>query len=162
MHLDLIIRGGTVLDGSGGPGVRVDVGIRDDEIVIVDDLSAVENVEKIDAAGHCVAPGFIDIHTHSDMSILNYPDAQSRVRQGITTEVVGNCSYSPFPVTEEVRKFIAPRLSDQNVDAQWPWQDVAGYREVRRSGEGHGDRGRSGRNRSVLADRIAGLPGRAL
>ncbi len=129
MQLDLIIRGGTVHDGSGGPGVRADVGIRDDEIAVVDDLSNVEDVESIDAAGHCVAPGFIDIHTHSDISILNYPDAQSRVRQGITTEVVGNCSYSPFPVTEAVRKFISPRLSDQNVDQPWPWQDVAGYRE---------------------------------
>lgn len=89
---DILITGGTILDGSGSEGFVGDVGIRDDRIAAVGDLSTAHAGRRIDAAGQCVAPGFVDIHTHSDVSVHYHPQMESIISQGITTQVVGNCS----------------------------------------------------------------------
>lgn len=128
MQFDLVIRDATVVDGSGGPRVRADVGVAGDRIAAVGDLRGAQAERVISAAGRVVAPGFIDIHTHSDTTLLEYPEAESRVRQGVTTEVVGNCSFSPFPVTDDVRAFMGPCLAHGSSHLEWKWQDQEGYR----------------------------------
>jgi len=95
---DLKIEGGTVVDGTGAPGSRADVGIRDDLISAVGDLSRERAGSTLRAAGRVVAPGFIDMHSHSDWRLWENRRAESKVRQGVTTEVVGNCGFSPAPV----------------------------------------------------------------
>lgn len=128
MEFDLLIRGGTIVDGSGSLPFAADVGVVKDTIRAVGDLSGTIAEQIIDAAGQIVCPGFIDIHTHSDLTLLRYPRAESRTRQGITTEVVGNCSYSPFPVTKQSWDFMAPRLG-ASTEQSCPWEGVAGYRD---------------------------------
>ena len=95
---DLLIRGGQVIDGNGTPARRADVAIKDGRITAVGDCEDREAQREIDASGQIVAPGFIDIHTHSDFTLPLNPLAESKVRQGVTTEVVGNCGYSTAPV----------------------------------------------------------------
>ncbi len=90
---DLIIKNGVVYDGTGADGLSVDVGISGDAISAVGDLSAAEG-DVLDAGGLAVAPGFIDLHTHSDNSFLVDPLADSKVRQGVTLELMGNCGMS--------------------------------------------------------------------
>jgi N-acyl-D-amino-acid deacylase len=96
--LDILIRGGTVLDGSGRPGVLADVGIEGDRIAAVQGLPDAQAHTVIDATGLTVAPGFIDIHTHSDFTLLVDGRADSAVCQGVTTEVVGQCGFSAAPL----------------------------------------------------------------
>ena len=96
--LDLIIRNGTVIDGSGAPEMRADVGVGNGHILAVGDLSGVIAAREIDATGRTVSPGFIDIHTHSDRSTLVNPRMESKVRQGVTTEIGGLCGISLAPL----------------------------------------------------------------
>lgn len=121
--LDLIVRGGSLIDGSGSPRRRSDVGVREGRVAALGDLSAAEARESIDAAGRAVAPGFVDIHTHSDFTILSDPRARSSVRQGITTEVIGNCGMSPAPLTDaravEIRDALKAVDPDPGVRASW-------------------------------------------
>ncbi|MFP6702231.1 MAG: amidohydrolase family protein, partial [Planctomycetaceae bacterium] len=101
-RLDLLIRGGTIVDGSGGPRTRNDVGIQGDRIAMIGDLANARAKTTINADGLIVCPGFIDMHTHSDRSLLEDGLAQSAIRQGATTHVIGNCGSSPAPVAEPV------------------------------------------------------------
>jgi N-acyl-D-amino-acid deacylase len=122
---DLVIRGGTVLDGTGAPPFAADVGLVGDAIAALGEVAPEQGRRAIDAAGLHVAPGFIDIHTHSDPDVLAYPTADSRVRQGVTTELAGNCGGSAAPlaglgVDERREKWEADGL-----DADWT--DVASY-----------------------------------
>jgi N-acyl-D-aspartate/D-glutamate deacylase len=94
---DLLIRGGQLLDGTGAPGREADVRVRAGRIVAVEPGSARPARRVIDARGQVVAPGFIDIHTHSDFTLPLNPRAESKVRQGVTLEVVGNCGFSVAP-----------------------------------------------------------------
>ena len=95
---DLLIRGGHVIDGSGGPGRQADVAVRAGRVVAVEPGGARPARRVIDARGQVVAPGFIDIHTHSDFTLPLNPRAESKIRQGVTLEVVGNCGFSAAPV----------------------------------------------------------------
>ncbi len=96
---DLLITGGTVIDGTGSPGVRADVGVRGDRIVRVSTtpLPTADAARVIDATGLIVSPGFIDLHGHLD-PLLRLPDAESAVRQGLTTSLGGPDGSSPFPL----------------------------------------------------------------
>ena len=100
MQLDLIIRGGTVVDGSGRPARVTDVGIADDHIETIGPLDEATGKDEIDADGLVVTPGFVDIHSHSDFTLLVDPRAQSSVYQGVTTELVGNCGHGCAPITD--------------------------------------------------------------
>jgi N-acyl-D-amino-acid deacylase len=114
---DLLIRGGELVDGTGAPGRRADVAVTRGRIAAIGHEVG-EAHRVIDAAGFVVAPGFIDIHTHSDYSLPTNPRAESKIRQGVTTEVVGNCGYSVAPVPRErvaeLRAYLA---------ASGPWYD---------------------------------------
>ena len=98
---DLLIRGGTVVDGSGAPGVQSDVAIRDDRIAAIGgdaSASVAAGAETIDAGGLVVAPGFIDLHSHADHTLPTFPRATNSISQGVTTEVVGLCGFTVAPV----------------------------------------------------------------
>ena len=94
---DLVIRGGEVLDGSGSDAVRGDVAIRDGWISSISPRYSGTARGTIDARGLVVAPGFIDIKTHSDFTLPYAPGAESKVFQGVTTEVIGHCGLSVAP-----------------------------------------------------------------
>lgn len=94
---DLLIRGGTVVDGTGGPPVAADVAICDDRIAAVGNLGGLAADDEIEAADLVVAPGFIDVHTHDDRLLLVDPDVTPKASQGVTTVVVGNCGVSIAP-----------------------------------------------------------------
>src|SRR5213078_766027 len=111
MTWDILIRGGTLYDGSSRPGEQGDVAIADGRIAqIRRDLSGpAERV--IDAAGLAVTPGFIDIKTHSDFTLPINPKAESKVRQGVTTEIIGHCGFSVAPVLPGKTQLLADYLS---------------------------------------------------
>ena len=96
VRADLVIRGGTIFDGAGGPPRSGDVAISEDRISAVGSVSA-QGAAEVDARGMAVAPGFIDIHSHADLSLLVNPLAESRIRQGVTLEVVGQDGGSVGP-----------------------------------------------------------------
>ena len=125
MAFDLLIRNGTVVDGSGGPGYRADVGVSGGSIVAIGALPEAEASRVIDAAGKVVTPGFIDMHTHSDVSLVDDPGAESMAYQGVTTQVTGNCSFSPFPTgnggPEELRRHLGGLLIS---NAGWTWDTL--------------------------------------
>jgi len=101
--LDAKLQGGRVVDGTGAPAARADVGIQGEAIAAVGDLAREPAGRVIDASGLVIAPGFIDMHSHSDWRLLGNPRAESKIRQGVTTEVVGNCGFSPAPIADEFR-----------------------------------------------------------
>ena len=97
MEFDVVLRGGTVYDGSGRPGEQGDVAIMGERIAAIGDVAGPARRE-IDVSGLAVAPGFIDIKTHSDFTLPINPKAESKVRQGVTTEIIGHCGFSVAPV----------------------------------------------------------------
>ena len=101
MDLDRTLMGGLVVDGTGARAYRADVGIRRGRIEAIGDLAAAPSGERVDARGRVVCPGFIDMHSHSDLSLLLCPTGDSKIQQGVTTEVIGNCGFSPAPLTAE-------------------------------------------------------------
>ena len=124
--LSVIISGGQVLDGTGRAAVAADVGVAAGRIAAVGDLSGAASRVTIPAAGRIVCPGFIDAHSHSDTYLLIEPAARSKILQGITTEVVGNCGASAAPLSGT-----AHMPSDWR-DKSYPgtWRTVAEYREL--------------------------------
>ncbi len=97
---DIIIRNGSIADGALSRTVKGDVGIIGERIAAIGDLSNASANLILDATDRVVAPGFIDIHTHTDIELLVNPRADSKIYQGVTTEVSGNCGYAPFPLDE--------------------------------------------------------------
>ena len=101
---DIIIKDGRVVDGTGNPWFRADVGIIGDKIVTVGRIPDNNCRYIIDAAGKIVCPGFIDMHNHADYTILNHPTAQNLITQGMTTVVGGNCGSSPLDIEDFFQK----------------------------------------------------------
>lgn len=129
--VDLLIHGGRIVDGTGSPWRYADVTVKDGHIVDVvpPGQFAGSASEVLDASGHIVAPGFIDIHSHSDLALLVEPGADQKLRQGVTTEVVGNCGISVVTPSkkyiEECQQYARPVLGFDDLD--WDWSDVDGY-----------------------------------
>lgn len=124
--MDWIIRGGELLDGRGGAAVRMDIGMAADRIAACGDLSGAMAANEFDARGQLVCPGFIDVHTHSDAYLLIEPGAPSKIRQGVTTEITGNCGASA-----------APRWPGYTMPSDWleqkypgDWKSMADYRAL--------------------------------
>jgi N-acyl-D-amino-acid deacylase len=116
MSDNILIRGGTVVDGSGRPGEIADVSVCDGRITAVGPSLPAGAARVIDAEGLAVTPGFIDIKTHSDFTLPINPKAESKVRQGVTTEIVGHCGFSVAPVLPGKRQLVQDYLS-----ASAPW-----------------------------------------
>jgi len=113
MKYDVLIRGGKVVDGTGAAALQADVAIAGGKIAAVEaDIEPGHARRTIDAEGLVVAPGFIDIKTHSDFTLPINPDATSKVRQGVTTEIIGHCGFSIAPVLEGkvdlLRDYLSP------------------------------------------------------
>jgi N-acyl-D-aspartate/D-glutamate deacylase len=120
---DILIRGGLVVDGTGGAPREADVLIRGDRIREIGSNLTGSARRVIDARGLVVAPGFIDIHTHSDFTLPVNPRAESKIRQGVTTEVVGNCGLSTAPALPGTSDMLAEYLS---AHAPWyPFRDTS-------------------------------------
>jgi N-acyl-D-amino-acid deacylase len=121
---DLVIGGGRVVDGTGAPWFRADVGIRGDRIAAIGDLAGARAARRIDAKGQLVAPGFIDMLGQSEHTLLVDPSAESKVRQGITTEITGEGG-SAAPVTEATLRDAKPWLDKYGLTVDWT--DFRGY-----------------------------------
>jgi dihydroorotase/N-acyl-D-amino-acid deacylase len=122
--LDLVIEHGRVVDGTGGPWFRADVGIRGDRIVQMGDLHDVPAKLRIDARDHMVAPGFIDLLGQSELYVLVDPRAESKIRQGITSELTGELG-TVAPVRDEILGGIGGWLALHQVKIDW--KDLDGY-----------------------------------
>ena len=127
MGFDLIIRGGTVVDGTGEASYCADLGITNGEIVGIGDLSAAESLRVLDATNLVVTPGFIDIHSHSDFTVLVDPRAQSSIYQGVTTELIGNCGHGCAPITDP-DQFIG-NIYGYTTDLSIDWHSYQEYTE---------------------------------
>lgn len=104
-QLDILIRGGLMVDGSGDDPEIADIGIKDGRILAIEQDSKFRAYRTIDARGLIVAPGFIDIHSHSDYTLIRNGEAHSKIRQGVTTEIVGQDGRSPAPITDLSREY---------------------------------------------------------
>ncbi|HEX9972695.1 MAG TPA: D-aminoacylase, partial [bacterium] len=119
-RFDIIIQGGMIYDGSGSAGLKTDIGIKGNKIIAIADLRKASSDLVIDANGLAVSPGFIDIHTHTDTGLLVNPTGDSKIQQGVTTEVSGNCGYSPFPLNEiDLLEFDKNLLEEYGIHATW-------------------------------------------
>lgn len=111
---DTLLLGGSVYDGGGGEPLRADLGIRGGRIVALGELGAAEAAERLDVSGLAVCPGFVDLHTHSDFTLVVNGRAESQVHQGVTTEVVGQCGHSCAPLRDPSQ---IPTMAAAHADA---------------------------------------------
>jgi N-acyl-D-amino-acid deacylase len=129
---DVKIVNGLIIDGTGNPGYAADVGIVGDQIIAIGDLADATSRQTIDASGKVVAPGFVDMHTHSDLAVLFDPLTNSKIFDGVTTEVVGNCGIGVAPVSEANRQLLIDYLGTRMignlpVTIELKWESMAEY-----------------------------------
>ena len=117
-QFDVVIRGGQLVDGTGAPARRADIGIRGDVIAVIGDLAKAIAKQTIDAPGLVVAPGFIDMHSHSDFTLLADGRGLSKVTQGVTTELLGEAG-SAAPVLGPARGEMENTLGELNLSLDW-------------------------------------------
>ncbi len=127
MDYDIIIKNGRVIDGTGNPWMKSDIGILDGRILSIGELDISHANHIIDASDLIVTPGFIDIHTHSDLTLLINPKAESKVRQGVTTEVLGNCGTSPAPTNDSTIELLKKTWGFEADEVNWAWKSFGDY-----------------------------------
>ena len=127
---DLLIRGATVIDGTGAPGVRASVIVDRGRIASIEADGAVATADRVlDAGGLVLAPGYIDMHSHADFTLPSYPAAINSLAQGVTTEVIGNCGYSPAPLAADPALAAEQRAECHGLgpDLDWAWRTFGEY-----------------------------------
>lgn len=125
MWCDVIIKNGRILDGAGNPWYRADVAIKDGKIVKLGKIGSMKASFIVDVNNMIVSPGFIDVHNHSDMSLLVDPRLESLTRQGVTTVVNGQCGNSPAPVN--AHNLELQKLGSGNIQIDVDWATMGGY-----------------------------------
>ncbi|MDH3924106.1 MAG: hypothetical protein OET41_05820, partial [Xanthomonadales bacterium] len=151
--LDLVLSGGMVYDGSGGPGVITDVGIAADRIVAVGDLSDRQSGRRVDVSGLAVTPGFIDIHSHAvrdsveKSGIFLWPDAENYIRQGVTTVIGGPDGSSWYPLPE-LFKLLEESPSSVNFGT------FVGHNTIRQLAMGRADRAPTGEELKAMQEMV--------
>ena len=129
---DILIRGGTVIDGTGNVGFKGDVAVKEDKLkILTGDTSSVPAAKTIDASGCIVAPGFIDVHTHSDLIALSEPLNEPKVRQGVTTDMLGLDGIGYAPLSKKNLEMMLLYYSGVNgrPGLDYSWSSVAEYLE---------------------------------
>lgn len=117
---DLILKGGAIYDGTGAPGFAGDVAVKNGKISGIGEFTAADAAEVIDVDGLAVSPGFVDMHTHSDFTLIADGRAESQVRQGVTTEVIGQCGVSCAPVCSHAAiPSVSPLYTDAAKHPHW-------------------------------------------
>ncbi|TKJ28658.1 MAG: hypothetical protein CEE40_11015 [Chloroflexi bacterium B3_Chlor] len=117
--LDVVIKDAVVVDGTGKPAFKADIGIAAGRIAVVARDVQQEAKRTIQAEGLYLAPGFIDPHSHSDSTLLVNPQAESKIRQGVTTEVIGNCGFSPAPLLDATAEEMWTAVGAPDLDVTW-------------------------------------------
>jgi N-acyl-D-amino-acid deacylase len=125
LSVDLAIENGLIVDGSGSPWYRANLSIKNDVIAAISRLKIKEARQVIDAKGHVISPGFIDMHSHSDLTLMAGADAESKIRQGVTTEVIGNCGESAAPLEGEAVEVAQAHADEYGLKVTW--SSLAGY-----------------------------------
>jgi len=133
MAWSLLIRGGTVVDGSGAPARTADVAVEGERIAAVAPRLSGPADRVIDAAGHVVTPGFVDMHSHSDLFYFACPSAESKIRQGVTTEVVGMCSFSQAPLRPDQHDIVRGWAGGIGASLDLRWETFAQYLDALRA-----------------------------
>lgn len=132
---DIIIKNAKVIDGTSNPWFKADIGIKDEKISIISNLKDERADYIIDATNLFATPGFIDSHTHADFTILANPRAESLVRQGVTTLVVGNCGHAVYPVKEDKKELLEKAIFGYIKGIEIDWKTLDGYlRRLKRQG----------------------------
>jgi len=125
---DILLHNARILDGTGNPWFHGNIGITDQRIAQIGNFQA-KAIQDLDVDGQIVCPGFIDIHSHSDLEILACPQAQNMIQQGVTTEVTGNCGQSPAPVNPETLGQLQQYLGHSSQDVDWDWHSLEEFWE---------------------------------
>ena len=133
MAWSLLIRGGTLVDGTGAPRERADLAVEGDSIAAIGPALDAPAARVIDAGGQVVAPGFIDAHSHSDLFYFGCPSAESKIRQGCTTEVVGMCSFSQAPVAPGRAELVQNWAGGIGASLDFRWGTFSEYLEALRA-----------------------------
>ena len=130
---DLLIRGGSVIDGTGAPAKSANVAVRDGRIAVLGTIEGDADLE-IDASGWTIAPGFIDVHCHDDVALLNSPALDFKTAQGVTTVVCGNCGLGPAPANEHVQEFFARGIEGiLGPVAEFTWESIGEFYDAVRA-----------------------------
>ena len=132
---DVVLLNGLLVDGSGAPAFRADVGVVHGRIERIGDLGSALARERLDCAGRVVCPGFIDLHAHSELTLLVNPSGESKLHQGVTTELNGQCGMSPFPVRPEDREALRSVCTFIDAPTPWRWERVDGYLDCLRQAQ---------------------------
>jgi len=133
MLMDIKIINGIIYDGTGNSGYSGDLAIKDGKIVKIGKLENLQAQNTIDASGNVVCPGFIDIHAHSDLAIINNPKHEPKIMQGVTTEAFSNCGLGFAPVKSDTLKILQNRilsLFGETDNVNWNWRSVEEYLDV--------------------------------
>jgi N-acyl-D-amino-acid deacylase len=124
---DLIIIGGHIVDGTGNPWFKADIGVSDGRILKIGKIKYADGSDVIKASNLIVCPGFIDAHAHSDIFLLINPKGESMIRQGVTTQVCGNCGSSLAPLNDINRDYVKTRHGSLAEEVSWEWSSFEEY-----------------------------------